>query len=506
MLTKSPLRKSGIFLPISALPGDFAVGDFSERSNNFIEFLRASTQTYWQILPLNPLGRGNCPYDSSSSFAIDPIYSDVELLIDWKLITASDVEFEKIKNDRSEGRHVSACNYDLGRQQKNTLLLKAFQNLKNFDSPHKAASVQDLTALQAALADFVSAQASWLEGFAEYELCSQVFSTQDWLEWPKALKMRDPVALAQLKFEYPEQIKFTNFCQFVAELSLRKLRKKAAECKVELIGDLPIYVSLHSADVWLNQQFFQLDENGSPTKVSGVPPDQMCPEGQKWNHPLYNWSKLKNSSYSYWINKIERVKQLYDVVRLDHFIGFSRYYEIPAQDENACHGQWQEGPGADFFAALASRWPRLPFIVEDLGCTGEDVDKLRDKYKLPGMAVYLFASEEKDCPHALASVRENSVYYSSTHDTNTLVGSMDEAEPAAAVVKSFWNIVEKMSHSAANTCIFPLQDLLGLGTDSRINIPGTATGNWNFRFTNEQISSEALSEKLKQLGDSTRRC
>jgi len=481
------LRTSGILLHPTSLPGGYGCGDFGRSAYRFIDWLVSAGQSGWQMLPLGEVGPGNSPYMSSSAFAGSLMLIDPEELVeqgwlDAQTLPAPDtaskrVDYRAVKQSRMALLHLAA---DRFRQQNNKRIHAAF-------------------------ARFCEEERHWLD---DYTLFKSIWSSQswrDWNEWPPGLAQRDPVALHSATTALADEIEFWKFCQWCFDRQWRKLKKYANANGIHLIGDVPIFVAYQSADVWAHQDLFKLDANGCPTVVAGVPPDYFSKTGQLWGNPIYCWERHAASGYAWWIARMKHALRQFDMVRIDHFRGFANYWAVPADESTAINGTWQPGPGESLFSAFKQAFKALPIIAEDLGLITPDVIALRDKFNLPGMRILQFAFGEDErnyfLPHHYIA---NSVAYTGTHDNDTSIGwwntaSDHEKDFARRYLQCDGSrinldMIKALSASIANTVIFPLQDVLGLDGTHRTNFPGTASGNWEWRFSWEQISDRQTAE------------
>jgi 4-alpha-glucanotransferase len=454
-------RSTGILLAISSLPTPFAVGACGAQAGLFLAWLKEHQFGYWQVLPISPLGQNDCPYDSSSSFAIDPLYLDASLV--------KDLGIEAISH--FAGGMDGAIDYGQARQATETFLKKAWAQLKQKpDSP-----------LAKDFAQFLVDEQSWLDDWTLYQQLSLVYQSRDFSAWPEPVRKREKSTLNALRQKYHQEMMVASLGQFLAQKSFLALRAAAEENQIKLVGDVPIYVSYESADVWAHQDLFQLDEQGRRIGVSGVPPDAMCADGQIWNHPLYRWDDRGEELKEYWGQRISRCLRFFHQVRLDHFIGFCRYFSIP-YGAHASQGAWLKGPGQDLFDYLTEYLGSpLPFIAEDLGAVDEDVHELRRNIDIPGMGVMVFALGGDEL-HAEQNMEPNMAFYTSTHDTDTLAGTWQEMQNLGPYTpEQHRECLSKALNSAANLVILPWQDVLGLGSSARMNVPGTAQGQWRYR-------------------------
>ena len=447
------------------------------------------TKTYWQMLPLGEIGPGNSPYMSSSAFAGNTLLIDLAELAEQGWLTDEDLkphpEF-----------HYDRINFGLVRPFRMERLRLA---AKSFFSGTRESEQQK--ANFASYADFCEAENEWLDDYAMFMTLDEQHKGLEWSSWPAELANRDPQALQQVAFNCAEEIEFWKFCQWCFVRQWLNLKSYAGERGVRFIGDVPIFAAYHNADVWAHQELFELDENGRPTVVAGVPPDYFSKTGQLWGNPLYRWEAHEKTGFAWWIARMQHTMKLFDLVRIDHFRGFAGYWEVPAKDTTAINGRWMPGPGAKLFETLEKALGGLPIIAEDLGMITPDVIELRDRFNLPGMRILQFAFAEDDnhpfLPHRYSP---NSVAYTGTHDNDTCIGWWSTATPGE---KSFamkyldsegqqihWDMIRAISNSEANTVIILMQDVLGLSGEHRMNYPGQPGNNWEWRFSWEQVHPE----------------
>ena len=489
-------RVSGILLHITSLPSPYGIGDLGPAAYRFADFLTRTNQSLWQVLPLGPVGLGNSPYSSPSTFAGNPLLISPEPLVEYGLLTEEDLApLAELPDD-----HVD---YDRVTTRKERVLRTAFERYK---ADRSVVSDTDL-------AQFRDGQASWLDDYALYAALKDAHDGDPWMQWPDPLSHRDPEALERAREEHSDTVRRHIFWQYLFHRQWTALRSYCHARDIRLFGDIPIYVARDSADVWANQELFQLDDEGEPTVVAGVPPDYFSPEGQRWGNPIYRWDKMKDNGYRWWKNRMSRTLERVDLVRLDHFRGFDAYWEIPAEAETAVDGEWRDGPGAPFFEALADDLGELPVVAEDLGVITDSVEALRDQLDLPGMAVLQFAFEtdptNEFLPH---NYRRNLVAYPGTHDNNTTVGWWNE-DVSSTEVRNFAQeyldlddadgevheqALRALMASVADRVVVPLQDVLGLGAEARMNRPGRPKGNWEWRVTPDQVT-DAAEERLEAL-------
>lgn len=475
-------RQSGVFVHPTSLPGPHGVGSIGQSSREFVDTLAEADQSLWQLCPLGPISsvHGNSPYQAYSAFALEPLLIDLDPLVEDELLTSQEATpAESLPDDRVD--------YDAVRQFKYPLLRTAFDR---FDGDRPAE-------LWDAFEEF-RAESDWLENYALFRALKREFDDRAWTDWPDPLANRDPDALDEYRERLADEIRYREFLQFVAAQQWKRLRSHAQQRGVQVVGDLPIYVAQDSADVWAHPELFELDEDGTPQDVSGVPADENNP-AQKWGPPVYDWAEHEATGYEWWIARLERQLELADVVRLDHFRGFEEYYAIPADGEGH-EGEWRSGPGLEFFRRIESELGELPVIAEDIGFITEDITQLRRDIDAPGMKVMQYADWcSEDHIYLPHTYDEDTVAYPGTHDTNTVRGWHDALDDQQTGCLHYylgtdgeeihWDLIERAWHTASVLAITPLQDLYGLGTEARFNTPGTETGNWDWRITQEQLAS-----------------
>jgi len=479
-------RGSGVLLHITSLPSPYGIGDLGPEAYSFADFLADTKQTYWQILPLNPTNPscGNSPYFSHSAFAANPLLISFERLLDEGLLSAEDIgpvpEFTPGVVD-----HETVGKY------KHKVLDKAYQRFK------KSADDGDFE-------KFCSKNAEWLENFALFKVLKDEFQGQVWSQWPDALRDRHPEALEKAKKDHGERMEREKFLQYILLTQWVSLKSYCNGKDIKIIGDIPIYVSYDSADVWVNPHIFKLDKEKKPIVVSGVPPDYFSKTGQLWNNPVYRWDVLKDTGYSWWIRRMEHTFGYYDIVRIDHFRGLVQFWEVPVGEETAINGEWKDVPTYDFFDTLLEHIPDFPVIVEDLGIITPDVREAMRHYGFPGMKVlqFAFGEDNPEHPYLPHNYEKNCVVYPGTHDNNTLVGWLENESTEEERERLFrylrregpveeisWEVIKLAMMSPADTAVIPMQDILGLGEDARMNQPQTVEGNWKWRMLVGQITS-----------------
>ena len=466
------MRKSGILMHISSLPGPYGIGSMGKCAYDFVDFLCSAGQAYWQILPLCPTGYGDSPYQSFSTFAGNPYLIDLDTLIAEGLLKQEEVD--AVCWSQEETRVDYGCLYD----NRGKLLYRAFQRFE----PDEAYD------------QFVTANANWLEDYALFMALKEKSGGDGWQNWSISLLMRLPGILESYRKDLDDTVRFHYFLQFQFARQWKALRSYANRKGIRIIGDVPIYVPLDSADVWANPHLFQLDGSGRPKMVAGCPPDSFSADGQLWGNPLYDWDRMKETNYAWWIRRLEAAAQMYDVVRLDHFRGFESYWAIPAGDKTAAGGAWVKGPGMDFVRTVQKALPNLDFIAEDLGFVTPEVRQLLEDSGYPGMKVMQFAFDSRETSDYLPHTYPvNSVCYSGTHDNLTLAQWFQEAAPEdIAMAKAYLGLNEEEGlvrgvirgcmGSVSQLCIVQMQDYLELGGFARMNFPGTlSVNNWTWR-------------------------
>jgi len=479
-------RSSGILLHPTSLPGPFGVGDLGPEAVRFLDALSESGQSLWQVLPLNPPGYSDSPYQCYSAFAGNPLLISPERLVEWKLLTP------KMIADPPEFPH-GRVDYDAVGGYKNGLLKKAYKRFHEDES----------------YAAFREENASWLDDYALFMALLEHHDGKPWNEWEPGLAHRDPEAMDGARNDLAERVGFYAFSQYLFYRQHGELKREAAERGIMLIGDIPIFVAHNSADVWGNQDLFFLEPDGRPNVVAGVPPDYFSRTGQRWGNPLYRWDVMARDGYAWWIHRLRMTLTLYDLVRIDHFRGFEAYWEIPASEETAVNGRWAPGPGAKFFRAVRSQLGDTAIIAEDLGVITPKVEALRDRFGLPGMKVLQFAFSDPSnvyLPHNYTT--SNCVVYTGTHDNDTTLGwwnSLDredrkfvQAYLGKRVSEPSWEFIRLAFSTIARLAVVPLQDPLGLGSEARMNTPGTNVANWAWRFDTGAFTGEIRS-RLREL-------
>jgi 4-alpha-glucanotransferase len=495
-------RSSGVLLHVSSLPSYGGIGDLGPAAHEFAAFLARAKQHVWQVLPLCPTGYGNSPYAGTSAFAGNPSLISLEFLSDWGWIAP-----ERIAGLAGRSGSVDFHSVE---QRKLPLLYEAAGNFLD-RGPHDP----KLAAQWRQYQEFCRSEAAWLLDYALYAVLRQKFKTGAWVEWPQPLRRRLPEALAHAIATHSRQIAEEQALQFAFSLQWNQLRQAAARNAIRIMGDVAIFVSMDSADVWVHPDLFELDEALKPIRIAGVPPDYFSPTGQRWGNPLYRWDVLAASGFSWWVQRIRRACELYDIVRLDHFRGFEAYWAIPATEKTAVKGKWVKAPGLALFRALEGALGPLPLVAEDLGLITPEVDALRVALGLPGMKVLQFGFGDKGAhihlPHRFTP---STVAYTGTHDNNTTlgwwqaVGRVERRAVEACVgpvgASPVWPLIRAVEASVAQIAVVPAQDLLELGSEARMNTPAVAAGNWSWRAPESSWTPE-LAARLAALMEVTDR-
>lgn len=485
-------RASGILLHPTSLPGRYGIGTLGRECMEFIDFLVRAKQKYWQILPLGPTGYADSPYQCFSSFAGNPLLIDLDLLVQDKLLKSSDL---------LPMQHFGDGPVDYGKviMLKYPLLKKAATNFLAYE-PDEG---------KQAFNDFVEKNKDWLDDYALFMTLKAHFGQKPWHQWEKGIKERNPADLEAYRTSLQDEILFHQFVQFLFFRQWARIKEYANRHNISIIGDIPLYVAMDSADTWTHPELFEFDKELNPIAVGGVPPDYFSETGQLWGNPLFKWAYHKKTGYAWWINRIRKNLVLYDVIRIDHFRGFAAYWSVPFGETTAINGKWITGPGKDLFKAISKALGEVPIIAEDLGVITEDVEDLRDSFGLPGMKILQFAfdsSEENDyLPH---NYPKNCIVYTGTHDNDTVRGWFEKAKHDDRqyvldylhacdpdIEKEF---IRAAFASVACTAIIPMQDLLGLGSEARMNLPGTTRDNWQWRMKHGQ-ATVAVAEELAKM-------
>ncbi len=488
-------RASGILLHITSLPSSHGIGDLGEWAYRFTDFMAEAGQSYWQILPLNPTDpvHGNSPYSSASAFAGNILLIAPELMVRDSLLT---------NNDLAPIPHFpgGSVDYNSARKYKERLFRKAVDRFqrKTHSNDYKT---------------FCTANAHWLDDFSLFTALKSNFDGKSWHLWPEKIRDRDPSQLQKVRENLQNTIEKVKILQYIFFKQWFSLKDYSNKLDIRIIGDIPIYVNYDSADVWSNREIFKLDDDGTPLAVAGVPPDYFSKTGQLWGNPVYRWDVLKDREFGWWVERFRHNLKLYDLIRIDHFRGYVKYWEVPPQASTAKNGMWVTAPADEFFAVLNKKFPSLPVFVEDLGKITPDVEMLLNRLGFPGIRPILFAFSENLPRHKCAphNIEKNSVAYTGTHDCNTVLGWFHSEASRSDKARLFRYLGRRIKSShlhremvrlamgtAAQTVIIPMQDILGLGEEARMNLPGTATGNWRWQLLREQITP-SLGRELKSL-------
>ena len=497
-------RSSGVLLHPTSLPGRFGIGELGLEAFAFVDFLKSAGQKLWQVLPLNPTGYGDSPFQCFSAYAGNPLLISLEKLLERRILEPSDLRATPTWKEDSVG-------FGAVIRWKTPLLKTAASRfLQSAAAPEKTE-----------FEDFCRVNAAWLDDFALFMAHKDLDSKLIWNQWSGGMASRQPQAVREWRQRLEREIQANQYWQFEFFRQWRDLRSYAHTNGIRILGDIPIYVALDSADVWANREYFLLDANGHPQKVAGVPPDYFSATGQLWGNPIYNWERHKQTGYRWWVDRFRAALRLYDAVRIDHFRGFEAYWEIPAAATTAIHGRWVKGPGAELFSVLERELGDLPIVAENLGVITPEVEAIRNQFGFPGMALLQFAFGKDPQgpsfrPHNYA---RDLVAYTGTHDNDTTVGwwnsqgggdstrTPEDVRKEHAFARAYlaftdepiqWVMIRGILSSIANTAIVPLQDLLGLGTEARMNLPGTPGGNWRWRCREDALTPE-LAQRLREM-------
>jgi 4-alpha-glucanotransferase len=496
-------RSSGVLLHPTSLPGPHGIGDFGPAAYHFVEFLHSAGQKRWQVLPLNPTGYGDSPFQCFSASAGNPLLISLELLVDQGVLS---------RNELGAVPLFPAESVDYGEviRFKMPLLEKAAKNFL------RGASAEDRRRLE----EFSTTNAAWLSDFALFMSVKKAHDLAAWTAWPFDIASRQPEAMLRWSERLASSIAVEKFFQFEFFQQWQELHSYARDRNIRIIGDIPIYVAHDSVDVWSNRQFFLLDERGIPLSVAGVPPDYFSATGQLWGNPIYNWPLLKQTGYNWWLERMRSALRLYDFIRIDHFRGFEAYWEVFG-NETAARGQWVKGPGSELFSVLHDALGDLPIIAENLGVITPEVEAIRHKFGFPGMAIlqFAFGNDPQAPTFKPHNYVRDLVAYTGTHDNDTVAGwwastgSGDSTRTPEDVAKEHayaraylgfkdtpinWALIHGIMSSVADTVMIPMQDVLGLGSQARMNLPGTSSGNWKWRMTPGAGSSE-IASRLREM-------
>ncbi|MDY0294182.1 MAG: 4-alpha-glucanotransferase [Acholeplasmataceae bacterium] len=476
------MRRSGVLLHISSIPSPYGMGSFGKAAYDFVDFLFDTDQTYWQILPLGPTSHGDSPYQTFSAFANNPYFIDLDFLVEEGLLIKDDI-VSHFESDRY-------CEYDKLYDERFKVLKKAYHRFDLSDPEFK---------------HFVEQQDGWLDDYALFMALKVFYQGKSWDSWPNDIRFRHSEQLTSFKALLNEDYHFYQFLQFKAYQQYFQLKSYANEKGIKIIGDMPIYVSYDSSDVWANPQFFHLDHKRLPIEIAGVPPDNFSKEGQLWGNPLYDWESLKKVDYIWWVERVKSSMELFDMIRIDHFIGFQNYYAIPFGHKTAVLGSWKKGPGIDLFHVIKRQLGDVNIIAEDLGVITDDVRRLLKSTGFPGMKLLQFAFDSREESDYIPHLYErNVIAYTGTHDNETtaewftklpkedLAYCLDyinhtQGNPVDSLIKATLACV-------ADTAIIPMQDWLSLGSEARMNIPSTTGNNWRWRMKGEDLNDNLLNK------------
>ncbi len=487
-------RVSGVLLHPTSLPGPHGCGDLGKQAYRFADFLADAGQRAWQMLPIGPSDRHGCPYSAYSTFAGDPILISLQKLHEDGLLSRADIATTKNKNQKS-------VDYPSTRKFRDARLRLAFDRF--MAKPARS---------RGALDRFRDRHKDWLDDWSLFCALRKAHRGQHWWKWGPGLRQRKKRDLDRARSELSDEIAFHAFVQFQFDRQWSAMKKYCAQKGIGLIGDIPIFVAHESCDVWARPELFRLKKSGMPAVVSGAAPDAFSKTGQLWKHPLYDWRRHKAEGYAWWVSRFRHCLTQFDAARIDHFLGFCRYWEIPAGDRTAVRGKWRKGPGADLFVALKRKLGSVPIIAEDLGLLTPQAEALRDRFAFPGMRVLQSGFGKEDSYHAPHNYPTQCVVYTGTHDNDTARGWFTQAqrksrngqlsERQRALLYTdgtpktiHWDLIRLALSAVADTTIFPVQDLLGLGNEARMNLPGTIRGNWQWRVQPGQLS-KGLAKRL----------
>ena len=497
-------RSSGILLHLTSLPGPHGIGDLGHCAFQFADFLSQSGQKIWQVLPLSPTGYGDSPYQCFSAFAGNPLLVDLVDLREQGLLDSADL---KTAPQFSPG----SVDYGSVIQFKNRMLQRAAEN---FFSAQSRPELREY-------GEFCNANFAWLDDYALFMVCKGVNRGVVWTDWDPAIRDRNPDALKKWRTKLTNEIEMIKFGQHQFFRQFRRLKAHCQQLGIRIMGDIPIYVAHDSADVWSHPELFLLDDNGRPTVVAGVPPDYFSATGQLWGNPIYRWEVLARSEYQWWLERFQSSLALFDLVRLDHFRGFEAYWEVPYGSSTAASGRWVKGPGTQIFEILQQKLGELPLIAENLGVITPEVEAIRERFGFPGMSLlqFAFGNDPQGPSFRPHNYTRQLAAYTGGHDNDTTVGwwtssgvgestrTAEDIHKERAFAKAYlnfdlepvnWVFIRAILSSVAAIAIIPLQDVLGLGTEARMNLPGTVSGNWKWRYRAEDLTA-ILSKKLKTL-------
>jgi 4-alpha-glucanotransferase len=497
-------RSSGVLLHPTSLPGPHGVGDFGPEAYRFVEFLHSAGQKLWQVLPLNPTGYADSPFQCFSASAGNPLLISLDRLVGQDLLPRNGFGSIPIFP-------LDTVDYGAVIRFKMPLLKTAATNF------FASASAEDRRRFEG----FCQANVAWLDDFSLFMAVKEAHNLEAWTRWPSEIAARGTESMERWSAKLASSIDFQKFFQYEFFRQWQELRAYGRERNISIVGDVPIYVAHDSADVWSNRQFFLLDQGGNPLTIAGVPPDYFTATGQCWGNPIYNWPLLKQTGYKWWIERLRSALRLYDIIRIDHFRGFQAYWEVPGHDTTAVNGRWVKGPGGELFSVLRNELGNLPIIAENLGVITPEVEAIRHEFGFPGMAILQFAFGND--PQAPTFKPHNYVHdlvaYTGTHDNDTVVGwwsssgtndstrTREDAATEHAYARAYlgfkddpiqWVLIRGIMASVANTAIAPMQDILGLGSEARMNLPGTSSGNWKWRMKPGAATGE-IAARLKEM-------
>lgn len=475
------MRRSGIILPIFSLPSNYGIGTFGEEAYRFVDFLDRAKQTYWQILPVGPTSYGDSPYQSFSTFAGNPYFIDLDMLLKDGMLEKRDIKRYNCCNDENY------VDYNLMYKNRYKILKKAYKN----------ANIR----YEKELEKFKNENINWLEDYSLFMALKDHYKGLPWKEWDKDIKFRKEEAVLKYSEMLKNEINFYVFLQYLFYKQWSDLKNYANKKGVKIIGDIPIYVAEDSADIWANPQYFKLDENLNPIEVSGCPPDAFSDTGQLWGNPIYDWDEMKKDKYSWWVERVRAALKIFDVIRIDHFRGFESYWSIPYGDETAINGQWKKGPDINVFSEIKKELGNIDIIAEDLGYITKEVRDLLEGCGYPGMKVLQFAFDPSgDSEYLPHNFDKNTVVYTGTHDNDTIKGwfkSLSKEEKdfckkytGMKSANDNWAFIKCALSSTANTAIIQMQDILNLDKEARTNIPSTLGTNWRWRMKKDYITEE----------------
>jgi len=497
-------RCSGILLHITSLPGGHGVGDLGDSAHEFVEFLAEAGQKIWQVLPLGPTGYGDSPYQMFSAFAGNPLLIDLNSLREQGLLSLQDLTSASgLREDRVEyGRVIEVKHALLGKAAEAFFTDRARTDRDSFEV-------------------YCQQNADWLDDYALFMACKNSYQDAVWADWDMGIRRRDLASLNEWRERLAPQIELHKFAQFEFFRQWQRLKARCKTHGIRIMGDVPIYVAHDSADVWSHPELFRLDEHSRPTAIAGVPPDYFSATGQLWGNPLYRWDVSTASGHRWWIHRFRASLQMFDVVRLDHFRGFEAYWEIPAGASTAQNGKWVKGPGAEFFRTVKTELKLLPFVAENLGVITPEVEAIRREFGFPGMSLlqFAFGNDPQGPSFRPHNYSRELVAYTGGHDNDTTVGwwtssgngesirTAEDIRKEREFTRAYlgfenepvnWVFVRTVLASVAEVAIVPLQDVLGLGSEARMNLPGTVTGNWKWRFKSDALTKD-LAERLQRL-------